>query len=134
MKTIKEIASEQGAAKQRVYRIIKKYRINESLQRNGAMWYDETAERLIIQHLSETVASGEAHQSASNETVIDTLIKQLEIKDAQIAALQTALNNEQMLHAATKNLLPSTIETTAADPAPETQGFFVRLKNLIRKG
>jgi len=91
-KTIRQIAEEIGIDKQRVYRYIRRNRISEAHQEAGAMWYSEADERLIkqglidIEHITE--AHHDAHQTASSDAVIDTLItalkSQLEIKDKQI--------------------------------------------------
>lgn len=94
-KTMKQIADEIGIDKQRVYRYIKKNHINEAHQKNGVMYYNEAAERLIKQEFSEK----EVHQgSASSDAVIDVLLKQsemlkkeLEAKDKQIESLHKSL-------------------------------------------
>lgn len=113
MKTIKQIADELGIDKQRVYRYIKKNHINEAHQKNGVMYYDEVVESDIKQAFSQN----EPHQaSASNDTVIDVLVKQsemlqkeLEIKNKQIEELnerlaenQKLLDQAQQLHAMTE--------------------------------
>lgn len=106
-KTIKEIADELGVDKQKVYRYIKKNRINEvhheALQKNSVKQYDEAAETLIKQGiLQESVSSEalhEAHQKHINEAVFDTvsdavidmLRKELEIKNEQIRELNSRL-------------------------------------------
>lgn len=112
-KTIKQIADELGIDKQRVYRYIKKNHINEAHQKNGVMYYDEVVESGIKQAFSQN----EPRQaSASNDTVIDVLVKQsemlqkeLEIKNKQIEELnerlaenQKLLDQAQQLHAMTE--------------------------------
>ena len=102
MKTTKQIADELGVSKQQVYRYIKKHCIKESRQENGTMYYDETAEKLIIQGFSEKTESNEAEQKHTNDTALETVIlmlqKELEAKDRQIEELQAALKREQELH------------------------------------
>ena len=110
MKTIKQIADGIGIDKQRVYRYIKKNHIKEAHQKNGVMYYDEAVESSLIQAFCQK----EPHQeSASNDTVIDVLLKQsealqkeLEIKNRQIEELtkmladnQKLLDQAQQLHA-----------------------------------
>lgn len=130
MKTIKQIADELGIEKQKVYRYIKKNYIkemhqeciSEALQKNGVKYYDEVAESLIKQGLSDNAVSDEMHQEVHqnhiNNAVIDTLLmqietlrnefdvkneqikekdKQLKEKDNQIAALNTRLEESHRL-------------------------------------
>lgn len=110
MKTIKQIADELGIDKQKVYRYIKKNHINEAHQKNGVMYYDEAVENSIKQAFLQNAPHQE---SASNDAVIDVLLKQsemlqkeLEIKNKQIEELnerlaenQKLLDQEQKLHA-----------------------------------
>jgi predicted transcriptional regulator len=106
-KTIKQIADELGVDKQRVYRYIKKNRINEAHHEHGVMWYDETVESLIKQHFSGNDVHHEPHHDVhhitSNDTVIDTVItmlkqelevknQELEIKNEQIRELNARLS------------------------------------------
>lgn len=116
-KTIKQIADEIGLDKQKVYRFIKKNHINEAHQKSGVMYYDEAVESLIKSHFLKIATSIEAHQTASNEAVIDVLMKQseilkneLEIKNKQIDELnkrleenQKLLDQQQQLHAIAEN-------------------------------
>ena len=82
------MADALGVDKQRVYRYIKKNCISEAHQKNGVMYYDEVVESGIKQAFSQN----EPHQaSASNDTVIDVLVKQsemlqkeLEIKNSEL--------------------------------------------------
>jgi hypothetical protein len=115
MKTIKQIAEELGIDKQRVYRYIKKHRINEAHHTaskphhdSGVMYFDEAAEILIKQVFLKEITSNEvhrdvhqitskphheAHQTASNdtlETLVSMLKKELEIKNKQIEELSTS--------------------------------------------
>jgi len=109
MKTLKQIADEIGIDKQKVYRFVKKNCINEAHQKNGVMYYDEVAESKIKQGF----VSNEVHQeSTSSEAVIDVLLKQsetlqkeLDIKNQQIANLQKLLDQEQQLRMVTEQKL-----------------------------
>lgn len=116
MKTIKQIADELGVPKQRVYRYIKSNHINEAHQENGVMYYDDVAETTIKQAFSQNGTTSkeahEAHQNHINDTVIDVLKNQLEVKDKQIEQLQrtveqltAALTAAQALNAADKQQL-----------------------------
>jgi DNA-binding MurR/RpiR family transcriptional regulator len=117
-KTIRELADQLGVSKQSVYRFIKKNRISEAHHeahhRSGVMYYDDTVESLLLQHFSKTdrisEAHHEAHQNRITDTVSDTLLKQLEIKDKQIEELSRALDQEQQLHAATKQEMKLLLE------------------------
>lgn len=95
MKTIKQIADGLGLDKQKVYRYIRKNHINEAHQDAGVMYYDEVAETLIQRHFSGNSASSEAHQTASNDAVIDAVIsmlqEELEVKNNQIRELNARL-------------------------------------------
>lgn len=91
MKTIKQIADELGVSKQRVYRYIKKNCISEAHQENGVMYYNETAEILIKQGLSENQPIHEAHQEAPNETLYEALKNELDQKNRQIDELNARL-------------------------------------------
>lgn len=115
-KTIKQIADELGVPKQRVYRYIKSNHIKEAHQENGVMYYDDVAETSIKQAFSQNGTTSkeahEAHQNNINDTVIDVLKKQLEVKDRQIEQLQqtieqltAALTAAQALNAADKQQL-----------------------------
>ncbi len=130
MKTIKQIAEEIGVSKQKVYRYIKKNHIkevhqeciSETLQKNGAKYYDKVAENLIKQGLSDNIASDEVqqevHHNHIDDAVIDTLLMQIEVlkneldmkneqikekdkqlkeKDNQIAALNIRLEESHRL-------------------------------------
>lgn len=139
-KTTKQIADELGVSKQQVYRYIKKHCIKESRQENGTMYYDETAEKLIIQGFSEKTESNEAEQKHTNDTAIEAVIKmlqkELEAKDKQIEELQAALKREQelhtsaqglhareqQLHAATLQQLPAPAQEPPAEEADEETG------------
>lgn len=94
-KTIKQIADELGLSKQRVYRYVKREHISEAHQKNGVMYYDEAAETLIKQGISDNSTSDEAHHEALHDvafdTVLDMLQKELETKDEQIKELNARL-------------------------------------------
>ena len=130
MKTTKQIADELGVSKQQVYRYIKKHCIKESRQENGTMYYDETAETLIIQGFSEKTESTEAEQKHTNDTALDAVIKmlqkELEAKDRQIEELQAALKREQELHTSAQGLHAREQQLHAATlkqlPAPAQEG------------
>lgn len=134
MKTLKQIADEIGIDKQKVYRFVKKNCINEVHQKNGVMYYDEVAESKIKQGF----ASKEVHQeSASSEAVIDVLLKQsetlqkeLDIKNQQIANLQKLLDQEQQLRMVTEQkllLLEEKQEEEQNQQPEEKQSFWSRL-------
>ena len=156
MKTTKQIADGLGVNKQQVYRYIKRHNIKEARQENGVMYYDETAESLIIQGFSQKTTSSEAEQKHINETVIDAVIsmlqkeldakneqisaqqKQLEAKDRQIEQLTAALDHTtsslqaaQALHAGTMQQqlqAPAEPEVIIEDPQPEKKpGWFTRM-------
>lgn len=146
-KTIKQIADEIGLDKQKVYRFIKKNHINKAHQKSGVMYYDEAVESLIKSHFSKITASNEAHQTTSNDAVIDVLMKQsetlkneLEIKNKQIDELnkrleenQRLLDQQQQLHAMAENKLKLLEQSINNDPVPEEvskeskKSFFARL-------
>lgn len=99
MKTIKQIADELGVGKQRVYRYIKSNHIKEAHQKNGMMYYDTVTETAIKQGLGQVVTSSESHQKhineIVNESVIDMLRNELEVKNKQIEHLQSELAEER---------------------------------------
>lgn len=101
MKTIKQLSEELGVSKQKVYRYIKKNCINEALQRNGMMYYDEAVEVLLKRELLKNSASSEvhheAHQTASNDAEMMQFLKQqLQVKDQQIEQLQDQISQLTM--------------------------------------
>jgi predicted DNA-binding protein YlxM (UPF0122 family) len=94
--SIKEIADSLEVSKQRVYRCIKTNHINETLietvKGNNVLKYDKQAVERIKQLLCGSTANdNNASNKASNDTVIEALLKQLEIKDKQIEALNERL-------------------------------------------
>lgn len=113
--TIKQLADEMGISKQPVYRFIQKNHISEAHQRSGVKHYDETVKFLISSHFTKKTTSREAHQSTSvdvvNETLIEMLKNELEIKNEQIKELNARLaeahqmtHQSQHLHSADKVL------------------------------
>lgn len=119
MMTLKQIADELGVEKQRVYRAVKQNHITETVQSGQTKMYDEAVQATIKAIFSEQkppqVKQVEAHQDVHQDAAFDVLLKQLEVKDQQIAALQqqvtqltaaientsTALQAAQALHAGT---------------------------------
>lgn len=151
MKTIKQIANGLGLDKQRVYRYIRKNHISEAHQDAGVMYYDEAAEMLIKRHFSGNRASGESHQTASNDAVIDAVISmlqdELQVKNQQIRELNARLAESntalvvaqrsaqaaQALHAGTmKNQL--TDGEVAYKDGGKSKGFWERLFSKKRNG
>jgi len=136
MKTIKQIADEIGIDKQRVYRYIRKHRINEAHHEHDTKYYDEAAETLIIQHFTEIGVSGEAHhdhiKSGQFDVVIAMLEKELDAKNRQISELTAALEHTtaslhaaQALHAGTMQKQLTDGRADQNEPQ-EPQGFFSR--------
>ena len=149
MKTTKQIADGLGVSKQQVYRYIKRHNIKEARQENGVMYYDETAESLIIQGFSQKTVSSEAEQKHINDTAVEAVIsmlqkeldaknkqiadqtEQLRAKDEQIKNLTSSIDNltvslkaEQALHGGTMKQLVAPGETTATtvEEVPENKG------------
>ena len=122
-KTIKQIADDLGVDKQKVYRFIQKNHIkevhHEAHQKNGVKYYDEAAQMLIKQGVSDKVTSNEVHhevhqnhiKSTSNEAAFEALLKQIDVlqeqikikdeeikvKNQQIEQLHKILDQEQQL-------------------------------------
>ena len=134
------MADELGIDKQKVYRYIKKNHINEAHQKNGVMYYDETVQNSINREFSES----EPHQlSASNEAVIDVLLKQsdmlkkeLECKNEQIeqltAALTAAQETQQQLTTAltaAQALHAGTIQQQLIEEQPIKKHWWQKNKN-----
>ena len=94
-KTLKQIADELGIDKQKVYRYVTKNNIKEALQSGQVKLYDETAQKQIKRYFSEKEQHHEAQQNHSNDTVIESLLRQLETKDKQINKLLESLQFEQ---------------------------------------
>lgn len=101
MKTIRQLAEELGISKQKVYRYIKKNCINEALQRNGMMYYDEAVENLLKMEFLKNVTSSKVHheafQNSSNDAGMMQFLKlQLQVKDQQIEQLQDQISQLTM--------------------------------------
>lgn len=145
--TVKEIADKIGISKQRVYRYIKKECINEAHQKNGVMYYDDTAQTLIKGHFSDKECITDTHQNCIGDTVNDTLIEmlkeELNIKNKQIdelnlrlaesnAALVSAQQTaqaEQALHAGTlqKQLNGGKDDFTDKKVSPQKKSIFAKM-------
>lgn len=99
----KQIADMLNVSKQRVYRCIKANHINEAhreaVKGNTVLMYDMAAFMRIKGILVNDSISSEAHHEVHheavhdtpNEAVVEALLKQLEIKDQQIAELNERL-------------------------------------------
>lgn len=142
-KTIKQIADELNTDKQRIYRIIKKNHINEALQKNGVMYYDEAAQTLIQSYFArnqtEETTSEKSLASASIEALLkqsEMFEKELEIKNEQIRELNMRLSETtaalvaaqesakaaQALHAGT--IQKQLKDGELSDKAVKKKGFF----------
>jgi poly(3-hydroxybutyrate) depolymerase len=86
-KQIEPEKTKQNAMKQKVSRYIKENRIKEVKTVSQKQHYDETVAIEIIKHFSEINRLKKPTHDQINESVFDTLLKQLEIKDKQIADL-----------------------------------------------
>lgn len=118
----KQIADSLNISKQRVYRCIKTNHIKEvhrdTVKGNTVLMYDKASIDRIKQLLG---VSDEVHHDTVDDTLYDTLLKQLEIKDNQIKELnerlkesQKALDQEQQLHLLSKQRILE-LETVQAD-------------------
>lgn len=125
MKTIKQVAEELEISKQKLYRYIKSHHINDAHQTASVIYIDDVLESKLKQHfLSETVSDDvhhNAHQTASNDAVIEALLMQLQKKDEQIETLQKLLDQEQQLHAMVQNELKVLEEKTLTAEAERTE-------------
>lgn len=159
MKTLKQIADENGLDKQAVYRFVKKAGIKGTAssdvhqkQNNRApLCYNDVAEGLILLHFRDKATSSEVHQCTSNEkrglisedafnTIIETLKSELEAKNRQIETLTAALNTAQQTAAAAQALHAGTMKHLtdgAADgdtvEAEHPQGWLARLLGRGKK-
>lgn len=108
--SIKQMADMLSLSKQRVYRCIRQNHIteahHETVRGNTVLMYSHTDFMRIKNILYGDNTSSEPHHKTVNETVdktlYETLLKQLDAKDKQIAELQRALNQEQQLHLLSK--------------------------------
>lgn len=110
-KTLKQIADELGIEKQKIYRFVKKYRINEAHKITSGNTYDEVAQSLIKKHFDLSNQLNNANQNHINNTIFDAIFEQIKIKDSQISELQKALDQEQQLHAQSKHEIQKIMET-----------------------
>lgn len=121
MKTIKQIADEIGVSKQAVFKKIKKDPLSTGLLGlisviDGKFMVSDDGETLIKKAFSQkepsTNPQTEPLTKNLDETMVDVLLqqsemlrKELEIKNEQITQLQKLLDQEQQLHAMTKQQL-----------------------------
>lgn len=95
-KTIKEIAESFGVSKQAIRQRINKLPSDcYYVGNNNTIYVNEKGFNL----LKEKVSSHTTKADTNLDTSIDALIKQLDIKDKQIAELQRLLDQEQQLNA-----------------------------------
>ena len=152
-KTLKQIADELGIDKQRLYRFVKKNHISEAHheahQKNAVKQYDEAAQSLILSRFSGSEVHHEAHHEAHqnriksdtvdtvNDTLIEMLKTELEIKNRQIdelnarlAETSAALVSAQQTAQAAQALHAGTIKqlSCSADLAEEQQKSEVKKK------
>lgn len=123
----KQIADSLNISKQRVYRCIKTNHIKEvhrdTVKGNTVLMYDKATVDRIKELLG---VSDEVHHDTVNDTLYDTLLKQLEIKDNQIKELnerlkesQKALDQEQQLHLLSKQRILELETVVQADDEEE---------------
>lgn len=133
MKTLKQIADENGLDKQAVYRFVKKAGIEGATSRDVhqkqknrlPLLYNDVAESLILSHFNEKATSSDLHQRYINDAafdvafnaVIDTLKSELEAKNRQIESLTAALNLAQQTAAAAQALHAGTMKHLTGDVA-----------------
>lgn len=140
--SIKDMANKLNIPKQKVYRCIKRYCINEvhqeAVKGNTVLMYDDVAFKRITELLGISYsASFDTH----NDTVFDALLKQSEElkadkkmlinqlaeKDKQIAELQQALNQEQQLHLLSKQRVHQLEAVNDAVEEKSKKGFWERI-------
>lgn len=125
----KQIADLLNVSKQRVYRSIKSNCISEvhrdTVKGNTVLMYDKATVDRIKELLG---VSDEVHHDTVNDTLYDTLLKQLEIKDNQIKELnerlkesQKALDQEQQLHLLSKQRILELETVVQADDEEEEE-------------
>lgn len=138
MKSILEVARENGYDKQTVYRCVKKYHIKTEMMQ-GILKLDDIAEKQVKQVLQEkqseqsgasksaSKAHQDVHQEVPNNDFIDFLKKQIEEKDKQINTLtQTNLSLMKLLEE--KNQLLIEQKEVAVTAEPNKRGFFSRFR------
>lgn len=146
-KTMKQIADYVGCPKIKVYRYIKANHIKEAFTNGNTMYYDETVADEIISAIKAEGEDNETTQERSrtvqehSETFIETLVKQLEIKDIQLAekdkqieqltlALTSAQQSQQELANALQTaqaLHAGTIQQGLIEDKQNKNGFFSKL-------
>lgn len=106
MMTVKQLADELGINKQRVYRYIKKC-ITGVHHDSGVIYLNETQVEQVKQHFTVSDdAYRDAHHDVSSDAVMmQYLMKQNEDLMRQVETLQRLLDQEQQLHAATRQEL-----------------------------
>lgn len=97
-KTIKQIADELGVSKQAVVKRIDNLGLRSKLVKNGNLYLvDDTTEKLIksgtLKQIESTPSSSQLVSTLQAQ--VDTLKQQLDVKDNQIAALQSELDRER---------------------------------------
>lgn len=131
--SIKEIAEKLNTTKQRVYRCIKSNCISEVRREvvNGSttFLYDSQAFKRISEILGVSDETVDVHQKTPNDTVLDTLLKQLETKDKQIEELHQTISNlhrllsqEQEINARNTLMLES-----------KSESFIDKVKRILKK-
>ena len=140
--SIKDMANKLNIPKQKVYRCIKRYCINEAHQEavkgNTVLMYDDVAFKRITELLG---ISYSASFDVPNDTLFDALLKQSEElkankkmlinqlaeKDKQISELQQALNQEQQLHLLSKQRVHQLEAVNDAVEEKSKKGFWERI-------
>lgn len=131
MKTIKQIANEQGKTKEGIRKHIIKIGLLNSLKKDGnKLVIDELQEALIIKSLNEkpslkTQTKTQTETQTQTVGIVELLKEQLQIKDKQLAEANKSLQQEQELHRQTKweyqNLLVAP-ENTESKQESQPQG------------
>lgn len=98
MKTIKQLADEIGISKQALNKRIDNLGCRNQLSKNGNTWLiPESVEKRLKENKIDN------HRQPTNnqpvDTLVDTLLKQLEEKDKQIETLMRTLDQAQQLQA-----------------------------------
>jgi len=117
--TIGALSKELGISKQAVTKQIKALGLFEQLEKQGNRYIVPDD---VVEQVRQRNHQPNANESQPNDNELAFLRKQIELKDQQIAALQTALDREQQLHAADKQQL---LLLTAPKPR---RGFFSLFK------
>jgi transcriptional antiterminator len=111
-RTIKELADQLGVSKTTVEKYRKLIPQTLCAKVGGRFVIEDGGINLIISMFNEKTANPKPQTigakfapNFADKFAVEALIKQLEAKDTQITALQKLLDQEQQLHAATKQLL-----------------------------